>query len=98
MRALLDRGDEKRIASIGHNQNNLPRISPLIRVDQNVLEPIFLYRKNDFLEGDPTPDLEAFVLVRIPPEWLHTGILPKCVPFVINSWAVATRLHEDGWR
>lgn len=75
MRALLDRGDEKRIASIDHNQNNLPRISPLIRVDQNVPEPIFLDRENDFLEGDAAPGLEAFVLDRIPPEWLHIGSL-----------------------
>jgi hypothetical protein len=58
-------------------------------VDQNVLEPIFFNRKNDFLEGDAAHDLKAFVLIRIPPEWLHTGILTKCVPFVIRWGAVA---------
>lgn len=84
VRALLDRMDKKNIVTIGHNQHYLSRISPLVRVDQNVLEPVFLDCENDFLEGNAAPGLQAFVLVRVPPERLHTGILAQCVPFVIR--------------
>jgi len=101
VRAFLDRGDKKNVAAIGHNQHDLSRISPLVRVDQDVLEPVFLDREDDLLEGNAASGLQAIVLVRVPPEWLHAGILAQCVPFVIRlpAWLIAldaTRVLHAG--
>ena len=34
---IFDRRNKKNIAAIGHNEHNLTRVSPLVRVDENVL-------------------------------------------------------------
>src|SRR5262249_41970197 len=85
MRFFFDRRDEKNIIAIGHNEHNLTRISPLVRVNQNVSYTVSLNRSNDLFKGYPTPRLQSFILVRIPPEWLHRAIIPTCVPFVITQ-------------
>jgi len=84
MRSLFDRRDKKNITTIGHDQHDLARVSPLVRVNQKVLEAIFLDCRNHFFKGYAAPGLKAFVLVRIPPERLHSGSLSERVPFVIS--------------
>jgi hypothetical protein len=80
---LFDRRDKKNIVAIGYNEHNLTWVSPLVRVNQNVLQAVFLNRSNDFFKGYAAPNLQSFILIRIPPEWLHKGIISAGVPFVI---------------
>jgi len=81
---FLDRWNKDDILSIDHDQHHLTRIPPLVRMDQNILEPAFLHRENDLLERDAAAGLQALVLIRVPPERLHAGSLPGRVPFVIR--------------
>src|SRR4029077_17986329 len=76
---LFDRRDKKNIVAIGYNEHNLTWVSPLVRVNQNVLQAVFLNRSNDFFKGYAAPNVQPFILIRIPPEWLHRGIiLARC--------------------
>jgi hypothetical protein len=50
--ALFDRRDGVYVVTIGHDEHDLPRISPLVWVDENAPEPVFLNCKNDLLERD----------------------------------------------
>jgi hypothetical protein len=84
MRFLFNRGDKENVVAIGYNEHNLTWVSPLIWVNQNVLQAVFLNRSNDFLKGYATTSLQSFILVRVPPEWFHTKIISARVPFVIN--------------
>jgi len=52
---FLDRWNKEDVSPIGHGQHDLTGITPLIGMDQDVLESTFLYRKNDLLERDATP-------------------------------------------
>ncbi len=81
---LFDRRDKKNIVAIGYNEHNLTWVSPLVRVNQNVLQAVFLNRSNDFFKGYAAPNLQPFILIRIPPEWLHRDIISAGVPFVIT--------------
>ena len=85
MRFLFDRRDKKNIVAIGYNEHNLARVSPLVRMNQNILQAVFLNRSNDFFKGYATPCLQPFILIRIPPEWLHRKIISRRVPFVITA-------------
>ena len=81
---LFDRRDKKNIVAIGHNEHNLTWVLPLVWVNQNVLQAVFLNRSNDFFKRYAAPRLQPFILVRIPPEWLHRDIISARVPFVIT--------------
>ena len=61
-------------------------------MNQDVLQPILLDCENDFLERDAAARLQALVLARVPPEWLHTSILARRVPFVISASQAHSRL------
>jgi hypothetical protein len=65
VRFLFDRRDKKDIVAIRDNKDNLSRIPPLVRVNQNVFQPVFLNRSNDFFKGYAPTGLELFILVRI---------------------------------
>jgi hypothetical protein len=82
---FLNRWNQKDVLPIGHDEYDLPGITPLIGMDQDVPEPTCLNCKNDFLERNTSLRLQALVLNRIPSERLHTWILPRCVPFVITA-------------
>jgi hypothetical protein len=57
MRFLFDRRDKKNIVAIGHNEHNLTRVSPLVRMNQDVLYAVSLNRSNDLFKGYATPNL-----------------------------------------
>ena len=82
---FLGRGNKEDIFSIGHDEHQLSRVSPLIRMDQNVLKPAFLDHQDNFLKRDATTRLQTLVLVGVPAKRLHMASLAGCVPFVISS-------------
>ena len=74
MSALLDGGYEISVVTVRHDQNQLPWISALIRVNQEISQPAGLDGEDDFLERNSALDLQAFVFLRVPPERLHTVV------------------------
>lgn len=55
MLPFLDRWNKKDVTPICHDENDLTGITPLIGMNQDVLEPTILYRQNDLLERDAAP-------------------------------------------
>jgi hypothetical protein len=66
MRTLLDRGQQIDVTGDSNDQNYLPRVSSLIRMNEDVSQAVRLDRENDFLERNSTSRLQAFIFLRVP--------------------------------